>query len=150
MAFGCKVSTLKYFTKNLKSNLHLFRGFSKEFDPCIDEIVLGTLKVHTEVRKLLLPIPRKCHYVFNIRDFSRVIQGVLLSVPEATEGIDAMRRLWAHEVHRIYGDRLVDQSDRTWLFETICGAAENQLHTTSLEIFGRFKESNKEVNKISF
>lgn len=112
--------------------------------------MLGTLRVHTEVRKLLLPIPRKCHYVFNIRDFSRVIQGVLLSVPEATEGIDAMRRLWAHEVHRVYGDRLVDQTDRAWLFETICKTAEEQLHTTSLEIFGRFKESNKEVRQFLF
>lgn len=123
------------------------RGFSKEFDPCIDEIVLGTLFVHTEARKILLPTPSKCHYLFNVRDFSRVIQGVLLSVPEATDGIDAMRRLWAHEIQRIYGDRLIDAGDRKWLFESMCLAANAELNTTPAELFGRFIEPNKEVSQ---
>lgn len=127
--------------------LHFCSGFSKEFDPCIDEIVLGTLFVHSEARKVLLPTPSKCHYLFNVRDFSRVIQGVLLSVPEATDGIDAMRRLWAHEVHRIYGDRLIDASDRNWLFHAMCLAANHELNTTPAELFGRFIEPNKEVSR---
>lgn len=123
------------------------RGFSKEFDPCIDQIVLGTLLVHSEAKKVLLPTPSKCHYLFNVRDFSRVIQGVLLSVPEATDGIDAMRRLWAHEVHRIYGDRLIDASDRKWLFDAMCLAAKTELNTTPADLFGRFIEANKEVRR---
>lgn len=127
------------------SRLKNFRGFSKEFDPCIDEIVLGTLYIYTEARKILKPVPSKCHYVFNVRDFSRVIQGVLLSVPEATEGIDAMRRLWAHEILRVYGDRLIDTNDRQWLFESICVATETELHTDVSELFSRFAESNKKV-----
>lgn len=123
------------------------RGFSKEFDPCIDEIVLGTLFVHSEAKKVLLPTPSKSHYLFNVRDFSRVIQGVLLSVPEATDGIDAMRRLWAHEVHRIYGDRLIDASDRKWLFDSMCSAASTELNTTLADLFGRFIEGKKEVRQ---
>lgn len=121
------------------------RGFSKEFDPCIDEIVLGSLYVHSEARKMLLPTPSKCHYLFNVRDFSRVIHGVLLTVPESTDGIDAMRRLWAHEVLRIYGDRLTDASDRKWLFNTICLAVSAELNTTPVDLFGRFIEADKQV-----
>lgn len=94
---------------------------------------------------MLKPIPSKCHYVFNVRDFSRVIQGVLLSVPEATEGIDAMRRLWAHEILRVYSDRLIDPIDRQWLFEAICKVTENELHTNVNDLFARFMEPNKQV-----
>lgn len=67
-------------------------------------------------------------------------------MPEATEGIDAMRRLWAHEVHRVYGDRLIDDDDQQWLFDVICDAAEKKLHTEPSEIFARFKEASKDVS----
>lgn len=122
-----------------------FRGFSKEFDPCIDEIVHATLHIYVEARKNLLPIPSKCHYLFNLRDFSRVIQGVLLSVPEVIETIDDMQRLWAHEICRVYGDRLVDLTDREWLFDAICLVIEKEFHTTAKDIFSRFVEPNREV-----
>lgn len=119
------------------------RGFSKEFDPAINEVVLATLFIYEEARKNLLPTPTKCHYLFNLRDFSRVVQGVLLSVPEATESIDSMRRLWAHEIMRVYGDRLVDDADRLWLFNSVCKVADTELHTSAKELFGRFAEPGK-------
>lgn len=97
------------------------------------------------MRSTLLPTPSKFHYVFNLRDFSRVIHGVLLSVPEATEGIDAMRRLWSHEILRVYADRLTNIPDQQWLFEKICHVIRDDLHATPEELFDRFTGG---VNKL--
>lgn len=85
--------------------------------------------------------------MFNVRDFSRVIQGILLSVPEATEGIDSMRRLWVHEIFRVYGDRLTDDIDRNWLFKTVYSVIVEELHINTAELFSRFIEPGKEVSK---
>lgn len=123
----------------------VYRGFSKEFDPCIDEVVLGTLSIFNAIKKNLLPTPEKSHYIFNVRDFSRVIQGVLLSVPETTEGIDAMRRLWIHEIHRVYSDRLVNESDQKWLLKLTTDVVEEQLHTLQRDLCSRFINSTEEI-----
>lgn len=124
------------------------RGFSKEFDPCIEEIVGATLHVYKQSRLNLLPTPAKSHYLFNLRDFSRVIQGVLLSVPESTEDLVAMKRLWVHEVLRVYYDRLVDDNDRMWIVQMLRATLKEYLHVNIDKIFDRLftgKEKERRV-----
>ncbi|CAH0557250.1 unnamed protein product [Brassicogethes aeneus] len=113
------------------------RGFSKDFDPCIEEIVSATLDIYQQARINLLPTPAKSHYLFNLRDFSRVIQGVLLSVPEAMEDLLAIKRLWIHEVLRVYYDRLVDDDDRAWIIETLRTICQERLFENLDNMFQR-------------
>uniref|UniRef100_A0A1Y1JXL1 AAA+ ATPase domain-containing protein n=1 Tax=Photinus pyralis TaxID=7054 RepID=A0A1Y1JXL1_PHOPY len=114
------------FTKIMSWHLET-KGFPKDFDPCVEEIVSATLDVYKLSRKNLLPTPAKSHYLFNLRDFSRVIQGVLLSSPSITEDLLAMKRLWVHEVLRVYYDRLVDDSDRVWIFKMLHDVCKSRL-----------------------
>ncbi len=42
--------------------------------------------------------PSKFHYIFNLRDLSRVYEGLCRSTPEMFGSIDKMVRLWKNEI----------------------------------------------------
>lgn len=58
-----------------------------------------------------------------------------------------MRRLWAHEILRVYSDRLVDDADRRWLFNSICTVASNELNTNAETLFQRFAEPGQKLQE---
>ena len=87
---------------------------------------MATLDVYKECVNKFLPTPTKSHYVFNLRDFARVVFGTLL-VPKThlTEG-DKLIRLWIHEVYRVFSDRLIDEEDKQKLFEIVGETMQQQ------------------------
>lgn len=82
---------------------------------------------------------------------SYVIQGVLLSVPEATEDLVAMKRLWVHEVLRVYADRLVDDADRLWVGNMLKVVLKQKLFVDMDKILARLMDPGvKTVSIITF
>ena len=114
------------FTKILDWHINV-KGFNDSFKSFIKPVIESTLIVYKAALKNLLPTPAKSHYLFNLRDFSRVIQGILLTDSDCCPDIATLKRLWVHEVFRVYYDRLVDDNDRKWLFDFVVTVTKDTL-----------------------
>ncbi|CEG44893.1 flagellar inner arm dynein 1 heavy chain beta [Plasmopara halstedii] len=75
-------------------------------------LVAATIQLYQNVVEAFLPTPANCHYLFNLRDIARVIQGLLLSEKYSITSRDGMLRLWLHENLRVFSDRLTSVNDR--------------------------------------
>lgn len=91
----------------------------------------------------LLPTPAKSHYTFNLRDFSRVIQGCLLLKKDSLENKRTMVRLFVHEVFRVFYDRLVDDKDRAWLYRLMDNILKNHFKESFNQVFDHLKQSSR-------
>lgn len=93
----------------------------------MNQIINASLDVHNEVIAKLPPIPSKCHYLFQLRDFSRIIKGMMLVASDEMKNSNDLCKLWTHEVLRVYADRLISISDQEVLYEKIQSAVKTNL-----------------------
>ena len=79
-------------------------------------IVKSTIEIYFRVTKDLLPTPSKSHYTFNLRDVSKIFQGILQMRLQNLNDKEMLLSLWVHETSRIFYDRLIDDRDKDWFF----------------------------------
>jgi dynein heavy chain len=90
--------------------------FNESVSESVENLVRIQLNVYQNViNGPLKPIPRKSHYTFNLRDISKIFQGICSVNNTSIVAPVELIRLWIHENKRVFGDRLVDQEDRDWL-----------------------------------
>lgn len=111
------------------------QNFASDVKGLADGVVEATLETFRASMAYLLPTPAKSHYTFNLRDFSRVIQGVLLSKPSEAFNKTTLIRLWSHEALRVFGDRLVTEDDRQWFNKHLENMCSSKFSANFYEVF---------------
>ena len=102
------------------------RDSSNLFGPAL---VKAAVAVYTACRSNLRPTPSRTHYTFNLRDLSKVFQGMLRVEPTSVDDVPYIVDLWQHEIQRAMKDRLINDVDRSW-FDT-CMHQELEKHGLS-------------------
>ena len=93
-----------------------FQEHDQSWRGAINNLVELTIDVYERAVKNLLPLPMKSHYLFNLRQVSEVIQGLVSvqgeSVSMMSDKLPTLKRLWVHECLRVFSDRLINQDDK--------------------------------------
>ncbi|XP_074097467.1 dynein heavy chain at 16F [Cotesia typhae] len=84
-----------------------------------DAIVTAAVEIYDRIATDLLPIPAKSHYIFNLRDLSKCVQGMMQSDPVSIRDARQMTRLFYHECLRVFHDRLVDNIDKSYFYRLL-------------------------------
>uniref|UniRef100_A0A8B9MS84 Dynein axonemal heavy chain 3 n=1 Tax=Accipiter nisus TaxID=211598 RepID=A0A8B9MS84_9AVES len=106
-------------------------------------MVQATMVIYKMAVDNFLPTPSKSHYVFNLRDFSRVIKGVLLCPHTHLQVSYKLIRLWIHEVYRVFYDRLVDEEDRKVFFQMVQETTSNTFKQSFNKVLSHLSPTGK-------
>ena len=109
LTFPDRTQLVRIFGTLITSHL---AGFDEDIKPAGDMMTNATIDVYQRLTQELLPTPDKPHYTFNLRDISRVFQGVLQAQKNYFDSRDAMTRLWCHELCRVFSDRMTNSADK--------------------------------------
>ena len=88
-----------------------FRDFNPSVKDAAGKFPECMLKLFSFIVESLPPTPAKFHYIFNLRDLSRVTEGLCLAMPDTFDQGHQIVRLFRNEVQRIFSDRLVSEAD---------------------------------------
>lgn len=67
-----------------------------------DSLVSNTIHIYRTISEKFKPTPAKSHYTYNLRDVSKVFQGIAKASPKAIRAENDMIKLWAHECLRVF------------------------------------------------
>ena len=124
--------------------------FSANVVAAAEKLVPITVDLWNRVQAKMLPTPAKFHYLFNMRELSKVFQGLILAERDrfksgvqhppfggnvkSPEGY--LVALWRHECERVFVDKLTSYDDKDWtdsLIQKIIGDTFGEKITKEVE-----------------
>jgi len=112
------------------------RGFSDSVRELIQKLVSVTRLLWESTRKTLLPSPAKFHYLFNMRELSRIWQGMLGTLSTVIESENSAMMLWMHECTRVLTDRFSDPKDKVWFDSEMDNLVRQELGEAHVKMLG--------------
>ena len=75
-----------------------FSNFAEEIKDLTVLITSSTISLYHQILEEFLPLPSKSHYIFNLRDISRVFSGLMNADRTHYDTKEPVIRLWTSEV----------------------------------------------------
>ena len=107
---------------------------SVDIQSAAKQLTGATLSVYNHIIEKLPPTPSRFVYIFNLRDLSRVYEGVLLSTVDKVDTSAKFVRLWRNEMLRVFHDRLISDEDRDVVISQISTAVKATYPSESEEV----------------
>ncbi|XP_044223058.1 dynein axonemal heavy chain 8-like [Thunnus albacares] len=95
------------------------RNFKPEISDMVKCLVSAGRILWQWTKAKMLPTPSKFHYIFNLRDLSRIWQGMLNVKADECDDIPTLLALFKSECTRVIADRFICSEDREWFEKNV-------------------------------
>lgn len=111
------------------------KRFNEQIVRFVPTLVTLTRLVWQTTKQKLLPTPANFHYVFNLRDLSRIWEGMLQIFTDECQNVSMLLKLWCHELQRVVYDKLTNATDKHWFIENLKNTAKQFFTPDAYEMF---------------
>ncbi|XP_033023836.1 dynein heavy chain 11, axonemal-like [Lacerta agilis] len=117
-------------------NMHFQQeGFCHSIVKSVGTLVQAAISLHQKMTQNFLPTAIRFHYIFNLRDLTRIFQGMLFASPDCVRAPIDLVHLWFHESSRVYSDKLMEENDIEHYNKVLIDTAKRHFEGVDEHIF---------------